>query len=74
VKEVREMVHKETNVTYSERHTYRLMQKWGLRAIVPGKELLHKAPVEERLAFKKGQQDSRGISRKASQLSQKTNR
>lgn len=29
VKEVREMIHKETDVTYSERQIYRLMAKWG---------------------------------------------
>jgi len=58
VKEVREMIHNETDVTYSERHTYRLMAKWGVRAIVPDKRLMHKASLEERLAFKKGLQDS----------------
>jgi len=58
VKEVREMIHKEAGVVYSERHIYRLMQKWGVRAIVPDKRLLHKASLEERLAFKKGPQDS----------------
>ena len=66
VKEVREMIRKEADVAYTERHIYRLMQKWGVRAIVPDKRLLHKASLEERLEFKKGPQDSSGISRKAS--------
>ena len=52
------MIHKEADVTYSERQIYRLMQKWGVRAIVPDKRLLHKASLEERLAFKKGPQGS----------------
>lgn len=73
VKEVREMIHEETDVTYSERHTYRLLAKWGVRAVVPDKRLLHKASLEERLAFKKEQQDSSEISRRDSQLSQRTN-
>jgi transposase len=72
VKEVREMIHREADVTYSERHIYRLMQKWGVRAIMPDKRLLHKASLEERLAFKKGPQDSSGISQKGSRLFLKT--
>ena len=56
VKEVREMIRKEADVAYTERHIYRLMQKWGVRAIVPDKRLLHKASLEERLEFKKGPQ------------------
>jgi putative transposase len=73
VKEVREMIHEETDVTYSERHTYRLMAKWGVRDIVPDKRLLHKATIEERLAFKKRQLDFSGISQKASQSFPRTN-
>lgn len=73
VKEIKEMIHKETTVIYSERHTYRLMAKWGVRPIVPDKRLLHKAPTEERLAFKKGQQNSSEMYQKASPLSPRTN-
>lgn len=73
VKEVREMIHEETDVTYSERHTYRLMAKWGVRAIVPDKRLLHKASIEERLTFKKRQPGSSAISQEASQSFPKTN-
>lgn len=65
-REVRELIRKDANVTYTERHVYRLLHRWGVRAIVPDKRLLHKASLEERLAFKKVQQDSSGISRKAS--------
>jgi transposase len=53
VKEVRELIRKDAKVTYTERHIYRLMQKWGIRAITPDKRLVHKASREERLAFKK---------------------
>lgn len=58
IKEVREFIHKEADVTYSERQVYRLMHQWGMRAIVPEKRLVSKASREERLAFKKGQQGS----------------
>jgi len=73
VKEVREMIHKEADVVYSERQIYRLMQKWGVRAIIPDKRLLHKASIEERLAFKKGRQDSSGMSQRGSLSFPKTN-
>jgi transposase len=53
VKEIRELIRKDADVTYTERHIYRLMQKWGIRAIIPDKRLVHKASREERLAFKK---------------------
>jgi transposase len=53
VKEVRELIRKEGHIVYTERHILRLMQKWGIRAIVPDKRLLRKASREERLAFKK---------------------
>ncbi len=66
VKEVREMIRSEVDVQYSERHIYRLMARWGVRPIVPDKRLLHKAPLEERLAFKKGPLDSSGISQRDS--------
>ena len=58
VKEVRELVRKECGVTYSERHVLRLLHRWGARSVVPEKRLAHKAPLEERLAFKKGRPGS----------------
>ncbi len=73
VKEVREMIHREADVIYSERQIYRLMQKWGVRAIIPDKRLLHKASLEERLAFKKGPQGSSENSQKGSQSFRRTN-
>jgi transposase len=45
VKEVRELIRKDAGVTYTQRHVYRLLHRWGIRAVVP----------EERLAFKKRQ-------------------
>lgn len=68
VREVREMIHDEADVSYSERHIYRLMAKWGVRAIVPDKRLLHKASLEERIAFKKATQGSSGMFQMGSQL------
>ena|SRR5438105_1884985 len=65
-REVRELICKDAGVKYSERHIYRLLHKWGIRAIVPEKKLVHKASLEERLAFKKGQRDSSRTSLKGS--------
>jgi len=66
VKEVRELVREETGVTYSERHVLRLIHRWGARPVVPEKRLVHKAPLDERLLFKKGPPGSSGTSPKGS--------
>lgn len=66
VREVRELIRRDAKVTYTERHIYRLLHAWGTRAVVPEKRLLHKASLEERLAFKKGLPDSSGTSLKGS--------
>ena len=52
-KEVRQLIHKEAGVAYSERHIYRLMHKWRMRPVVPEKRPLNKASSRERLSFKK---------------------
>ena len=52
-KEVRQLIHEEAGVVYSERQVYRLMHKWGMRPVVPEKRTLNKASSRERLAFKK---------------------
>lgn len=72
VREVRELVRKEAGVTYSERHVLRLLHRWGARAVVPEKRLAHKAPLEERVAFKKGRPGSSGASPKGSLSYQRT--
>lgn len=66
VREVRELVRRKASVTYSERHVLRLIHRWGARAVVPEKRLVHKAPLEDRLAFKKGRPGFSGTSLKAS--------
>jgi transposase len=66
VREVRALVREEAGVTYSERHVYRLLHRWGIRAVVPEKRLAHKASLEERLAFKKGRPGSSRTSQKGS--------
>jgi transposase len=66
VREVREFVRREVGVTYSERHILRLIHRWGARGVVPEKRLVHKASLEERLAFKKGRPGSSPTSRKGS--------
>jgi transposase len=66
VREVRELIRKDAKVTYTERHVYRLLHSWGIRAVVPEKRLVHKASFEERLAFKKGQRGSSRTSPKGS--------
>ena len=72
VKEVRQLVRREAGVTYGERHVLRLHHRWGARAVVPEKKLAHKAPLEERLDFKKGRRGSSGASPKGSQSYQRT--
>ncbi len=72
VREVRQLVRREAGVTYSERHVLRLLHRWGARAVVPEKRLAHKAPLEERLDFKKGRPGSSGTSPKGSPSSQRT--
>lgn len=52
-REVRELIHREAGVTYSERQVYRLIHRWGLRAIVPQKRFINKASKEEIEDFKK---------------------
>jgi transposase len=54
VREVRELIRMDAKVTYTERHVYRLLHAWGARAVVPEKRMVHKASLDERLAFKKG--------------------
>lgn len=66
VREVRELIRRDAGVTYTQRHVYRLLHRWGVRAVVPEKRLAHKASLEERLAFKKGPRGSSGTSRKGS--------
>jgi transposase len=66
VKEVRELVREEAGVTYSERHVLRLLHRWGARAVVPERRMVHKATLEERLAFKKGRPGYSGTSLKGS--------
>jgi transposase len=66
VKEVRELVREEAGVTYSERQILRLLHRWGARAVVPEKRMVHKATLEDRLAFKKGRPGYSGTSLKGS--------
>ncbi len=66
VREVRELIRKDAKVTYTQRHVYRLLNRWGIRAVTPEKRLAHKAPLEERLAFKNGPPDSSRTSPKGS--------
>lgn len=53
VKEVRELIRKESGAVYSERHLYRLMHSWRMRPVVPEKRPIKKALRRERLSFKK---------------------
>jgi transposase len=53
VKEVKQLIRKEADTVYSERHLYRLMHRWRMRPVVPEKRPLKKASRSERLSFKK---------------------
>jgi transposase len=66
VREVRELIREDADVTYTERHVYRLLHSWGARPVVPEKRMVHKASLDERLAFKKGTPGSSGTSPKGS--------
>jgi putative transposase len=52
IREVRELIREEGNVTYSERHVIRLMHKWGFERIKPRQRHVS-ADEEEREAFLK---------------------
>jgi transposase len=53
-KDVWELVRREAGVTYSERHVYRLLHRWGYRSVVPRKRFVRTATKEQKAAFKKG--------------------
>lgn len=54
VKEVWQMISKESDVTLSIRQVYRLLHRWGYRTIVPRKRFVKTASKDEKQAFKKG--------------------
>lgn len=54
VKEVWQLLEKESGVTLSIRQIYRLLHGWGYRAVVPKKRFVKTASEEEKKAFKKG--------------------
>lgn len=53
VKQVKEYIRKESGISYSIRHTTRIMQSWGLVQLVPRPRYAH-AQESERIAFLKG--------------------
>ena len=52
---VRDLIYKETSVTYTERHVVRLLHKWGFERITPRKKH-EKESEEEKEFFKKRQE------------------
>ena len=58
VEEVRQLIRKESRVTYSERQVYRIVHGWRFRSVMPEKRFVNEASDEERALFKKGQPDS----------------
>ena len=52
--EVHEFIRRESSVTLSMRQVYRILHRWGFRAVVPERRFLRKASREERRVFKKG--------------------
>jgi transposase len=52
---VRELIYRETGITYTERHVIRLLHKWGFERITPRKKH-EKASDEEKESFKKRQE------------------
>jgi transposase len=66
VREVREVIRRESSVSLSMRQVYRILHKWGFRPVVPEKRFLRKASREERLTFKKRPSASWAASRTVS--------
>lgn len=52
-KAVTDLISRETGVRYSDRHTRRLLKKWGFALIRPRKRHINRASREEIEAFKK---------------------
>lgn len=57
IEEVRQLIKKESRVTYSERQVYRIVHGWGFRSVMPEKRFVNEASSEERALFKKGPSD-----------------
>ena len=66
VREVHEIIRRESSVSLSTRQIYRLLHHWGFRPVVPERRFLRKAPREERILFKKEPRGYWATSRKAS--------
>ncbi len=56
-KQIREYIRKKGNVTYTERHTIRIAQRWGLALIKPRPQYAH-SKLSEREAFLKEKQET----------------
>lgn len=52
-KHVRELIYRETGVEYTERHTIRILQKWGLARLTPRPRYAHSKESERRAFLKK---------------------
>ncbi len=50
---VRELIHKETGVQYTKRHTIRILQKWGLSRVTPRPRYAHSKESERKKFLKK---------------------
>lgn len=50
---VRELIRKETGVTYTKRHTIRILQKWGLARVTPRPRYAHSKEEDRKTFLKK---------------------
>jgi transposase len=50
---VRELIHKETGVKYTKRHTIRILQKWGMARVTPRQRYAHSKENERKNFLKK---------------------
>ncbi|MEK7251598.1 MAG: winged helix-turn-helix domain-containing protein, partial [Bacteroidota bacterium] len=50
---VRELIRRETGVTYTKRHTIRILQKWGLARVTPRPRYAHSNEEDRKAFFKK---------------------
>ena len=52
-KHVRELIHEETGVKYTERHTIRILQKWGMARVTPRPRYAYSKEKDRKAFLKK---------------------
>jgi len=69
---VRELIHQETGVKYTKRHTIRILQKWGLARVTPRPRYAHSDEKERKKFLKKTRPTWRVLTKPSGGSSSKT--